>query len=548
MPTLKIDGREVTVDRGKTVLEAAADLGIEIPTFCYHPGLSRPANCRMCLVDIQGRPDRPPPKPIPACYTQVSDGMEIFTDNERVKAVRKHVLEFILLNHPVDCPICDQAGECVLQDHYFGYSTTPSRLAGKKVHKPKVKVLGPDVVLDAERCITCTRCVRFCDEIAKQPQLEVVNRGERSEITTFPGEQLDNPYAGNVVDICPVGALTSRDFRFRTRVWFLQSHESVCPECERGCRVRVDTYENVPRRVKPLHNPHVNDWWMCDAGRGAFKNAPDGTVRMEGPLVDADGKRGTVHLADALDRAADILEQADAGKVAVIVTPWLTNEDALVVGRLLTEGLAGTRVFLGGRPEGFSDDILIRPDKNPNRRGVTEIFSALGLETQPLSALSADGLGAVVVVGDEHGLDEVHEAALAKAEERIVIGSRMSPLWHMASVFLPARVHLEKNGTFTNCDGIVQRIYQAVRPAGTCKSEGWYALKLAQALGADLGYASPDAIFSDLTARVPAFAGLTYEALVPFGARLGASAPVASAPRPVSPAPPAAAPLVAEEG
>ncbi len=217
MPTLTIDGQEVTVDRGTTILQAAQKLGIDIPTFCYHPGLSAPANCRMCLCEFSVR-GRPGPKPQPACYVTVSDDMEVVTDSDHLRKTRKSVLEFILLNHPVDCPVCDQAGECVLQDHYFKYSTEPSRLTHKKVHKAKVKRLGPDVVLDAERCILCTRCVRFCDEVVGESQLDVVNRGEHSEITTFPGQQLDNPYAGNVVDICPVGALTSVDFRFRTRV------------------------------------------------------------------------------------------------------------------------------------------------------------------------------------------------------------------------------------------------------------------------------------------------------------------------------------------
>jgi len=386
MPTLTIDGQEITVEPGTTLLDAAAELGIEIPTFCYHPGLSAPANCRMCLVDSNKSP-----KPSPACYTGCMDGMEIQTSSEEIETARKSVLEFILLNHPVDCPICDQAGECVLQDHYFNYSTQPSRLKHAKVTKDKAKVLGPNVILDAERCIMCTRCIRFCDEVAGESQLTMTHRGEHTEITTFPGEELDNPYATNVVDICPVGALTSREFRFRSRVWFLQSAESVCDQCSRGCKIRVDTFENVPRRYKPLHNPQVNDWWMCDAGRLSYSETVEG--RMEGPLAPRDGARKVVTVVEAVEAAADVLRAvSDPSKVAVVTTPSFTNEDAFLVSKLLQGALDGAKVYLGGRAAGDGDEILVQPDKNPNRAGVEAIFSTAGVQASPLEAWNGDGI------------------------------------------------------------------------------------------------------------------------------------------------------------
>jgi len=523
MPTLTIDGQEVTVDRGKTVLEAAQKLGIDIPTFCYHPGLSRPANCRMCLVELEGRdPNRPPPKPIPACYTGAGDGMVVHTTSEKTKSMRKSVLEFILLNHPVDCPICDQAGECVLQDHYFNYSAQPSRLNMRKVHKAKAKVLGPDIVLDAERCILCTRCIRFCDEVAGQSQLEIVNRGEKAEITTFPGEQLDNPYAGNTVDICPVGALTSRNFRFKTRVWFLQSAESVCPECSRNCRVRVDTFENTVRRYKPLPNPDVNTYWMCDKGRASYGDYIDG--RMEGPGLMVDGKRRTGTLGAAVTSAVELLQ--GAANIGVIATPWFTNEDAFLAGKLLGKGgaLEGASVFLGGRSDGSDQDgILIRNDKNPNRKGVTTIAAAQGVDLQGLDGFDASGFDAVLVFGDNHAFSDAQLEALAAHDKVILIGSHMGPLWKAATVYLPERLHTEKDGTFTNFEGIVQRIYRATRAAGTVKSAGWYAMKLSQMLGdADgMAFSSPIAVFRGLTNEVPAFAGLTWNGLVPHGGKLG---------------------------
>ena len=537
MPTLKIDGREITVDRGTSVLEAAKALGIQIPTFCYHPGLSKPANCRMCLVEMTVR-GRPAPKPQPACHAQVADEMEVFTDTEHIQQTRKSVLEFILLNHPVDCPICDQAGECVLQDHYFKYSHQQSRLGHTKVHKAKAKRLGPDIMLDAERCILCTRCVRFCDEIAGQSQITVAHRGEHSEITTFPGEELDNPYAGNVVDICPVGALTSKDFRFRTRVWLLQSAESVCPECSRGCKIRVDTFQNVARRFKPAHNPRINDWWMCDDGRRACSRWSED--RAEGPAAPVDGKRRVVSVGHALQAAIDLLRGKPAARVGLVLTPWLTNEDAWLVARLAAEALPGCRVYLGGRADGEQDEILRRADKNPNSRGVQLMLQAHGVGWQPLDAFSADGLDTLLVLGDQLELGEERLEAFGKVPHRVVAGLFLGPLWRdVATIFLPARSLFEKLGTVTNSDGHVQRLDQAIVPSGTCKSEGWYALELAKALGVSElaeAYRRPEDIFADLARRVPGFAGMTWDGLRPHGIVLGAATDASASERPAAPA------------
>jgi NADH-quinone oxidoreductase subunit G len=528
MPTLKIDGREVTVEPGKTILQAAEVLGIEIPTFCYHPGLSIAANCRMCLVDITKDPARPM-KLVPACHAQVADGMEVSTANDRVAKTRKSVLEFILLNHPVDCPICDQAGECVLQDHYFKYSAQPSRSFHRKQHKPKAKVLGPDVILDAERCILCTRCVRFCDEIAKAPQLDVVNRGEHSEITTFPGVELDNPYAGNVVDICPVGALTSRDFRFRTRVWMLQASRSVCTECSRGCTTRVDSFENSVRRLKPLHNPKVNGWWMCDEGRGSYTRYLE--HRMEGPtFTTGAGKRGVATVAQAVEQAAERLGAATRAQTAVVVTPWLTNEDAFLVGKLLAGPLAGARVYMGGRPDGASDDILRQADKNPNRKGVEAILTALGVKAESLTLAKLAGVQAVVVFGDQHEVRPTLAADIAHIPTRVVLSAFRSPLWDAATVFLPTRLTWEKDGSFVNVDGVVQRLERAVHASATTKSDGWYAMKLAQHLGLGVDFASPAAIFDAIAREVPEFAGLALGGLGDHGLRFGEGVPAAPAP------------------
>ncbi|HVI96714.1 MAG TPA: 2Fe-2S iron-sulfur cluster-binding protein, partial [Anaeromyxobacter sp.] len=266
--TATIDGREVVAKPGTTVIEAAKSLGIEIPYYCYHKRLSIAANCRMCLVEMSNAPGG---KLMPACQMPMAEGITVKTETPRVKDQQRATLEFLLLNHPVDCAICDQAGECKLQDYYMKYDHEPSRLDVPKVQKGKRVPLGPMVTLDQERCILCTRCVRFMREVAKNPQLGVAERGNESFITTFPGQPLDDPYAGNVVDICPVGALTSTDFRFRGRVWFMSSARSICTGCSRGCNTFLDYLNDTTYRYRPRENDAVNQEWMCDQGRLSYK-------------------------------------------------------------------------------------------------------------------------------------------------------------------------------------------------------------------------------------------------------------------------------------
>ncbi|MBP1654683.1 MAG: nuoG, partial [Bacteroidetes bacterium] len=249
MVTVTIDGKQIQANPGQTIIEVARDHGMEIPHFCWHPKLSVAGNCRMCLVEVEKNP-----KLAIACSTQVAEGMVVHTANERVIRARHAVMEFLLINHPLDCPICDEAGECKLQDYAYSHSIGASRFEEDKVHKPKRVELGPNVLLDTERCIMCSRCVRFCDEIAKKPQLTFTQRGDHVELTTFPGEQLDNPYAMNTIDICPVGALTSRDFRFKARVWEMSATESVCPGCSRGCNIFVWVRNNEILRLTPRFN------------------------------------------------------------------------------------------------------------------------------------------------------------------------------------------------------------------------------------------------------------------------------------------------------
>ena len=512
MPTVTIDGRSITVDRGATVLQAAQRLGIEIPTFCYHPGLTIAANCRMCLVQVEKAP-----KPLPACQTEVRDGMVVRTDTEQVRDDQRAVLEFILLNHPVDCPICDQAGECVLQDHYYAHDRRPSRLFTRKVHKAKAKVLGPTVVLDAERCVLCTRCVRFCAEVTGTHELKVTQRGEHSEITTWPGTELANPYSLNVVDICPVGALTSRDFRFRRRVWMLRGTRSVCTECARGCNVRIDSHRNHLERQVPLYHPKVNRWWMCDEGRLALRRWQADQVRQARVRgQDASTRQAATTMAEALRDAAP--------RAAIVVSPTLTNE-AIWLTLQLADTL-GARLFRGGRTlQGEQDTLLRRADRNPNSRGLDALLgerTAPGLE-RLLGAVSDGQIDAVLVMGAEHAWPEGWQRALRRATTIGVVAAVTSPLTELADVVVPEAMPAMLDGTVVNFEGRVQRLRRAIRldPPGVVYP-AWRIVKhMLGVVGEPVDHDGEASVFATIAAQVAAFAGLDFEALGDYGRMLG---------------------------
>ncbi|HYX92010.1 MAG TPA: 2Fe-2S iron-sulfur cluster-binding protein, partial [Myxococcaceae bacterium] len=382
MVTLTIDGKEVVAKPGTNMIEAAKQVGSEIPYYCYHPRLSIAANCRMCLVEVSPGP----PKLQPACQTAIAEGQVVKTNTPRVEEQQRAVMEFLLLNHPVDCAICDQAGECKLQDYYMRYDHQPARLEGTKILRAKRKVLGPLVVLDQERCILCTRCVRFMSEVAKEPQLGAFGRGAHEYIDVFPGGQLDSNYSGNTVDICPVGALLNRDFRFRARAWFLSAAPSVCTGCSRGCSTFADFFAQDTYRYRPRENERINKSWMCDQGRLSYKYLNTGRpVRAyEGRGAD----RQEISREQALKKVAALLGPvAGKGGLAVLASPLASNEDLLATLTFAQETLGATEVYTGGRPYGQGDDFLMTADKNPNRRGLEWIARGLGLAIRPFDSL-----------------------------------------------------------------------------------------------------------------------------------------------------------------
>jgi NADH-quinone oxidoreductase subunit G len=332
MPTLKIDGREVTVEKGRTIIQACEQLSIEVPRYCYHPGLRVVGSCRMCLVDVEKMP-----KLQIACNTPANDDMVVWTQNDKVKEARRSVLEFLLLNHPLDCPVCDRAGECELQNYYMKYAQHDSRLLENKVKKKKAFPIGPHVILDQERCVLCSRCVRFTSDVTQTGELGIFSRATYSEVNIYPGRELNNNYSGNVVDICPVGALLDRDFRYQMSVWYLKEAMSVCPGCSNGCNIRVHynldrRYKTQGRRfqrLKPRYNEHVNKYWMCDEGRYNYRwldvdRIEQPQIRDEEGLKPSDWDSAFAKAAAAMKTA---IEAFGVESIGVIPSPQMTNEE-----------------------------------------------------------------------------------------------------------------------------------------------------------------------------------------------------------------------------
>ncbi|HZD40932.1 MAG TPA: 2Fe-2S iron-sulfur cluster-binding protein, partial [Terriglobales bacterium] len=392
---ITVDGKEISTAKGKTVIQAAAEAGIAIPHYCYHPKLSIAGNCRMCLVEIEKMP-----KLQIACNTQVAEGMTVLTQSPKVLAVRKAVMEFLLVNHPLDCPICDQAGECWLQDYYMQHDRQASRFEEKKEHERKREVFGPNVVFDGERCIKCTRCVRFLQEVTHTDELGVIHRGDHSTIALFPGSVLDNPLAGNVVDICPVGALTDRDFRFKVRVWYLQKTPSICPGCSTGCNISIEAYQNRIARFKPRINEQVNSHWICDEGRYSFHGLNAGE-RVTSPMIRGEG--GLVPTTWDKALAATLSGLRSAAPLAGVMSGRSTNEEAYLFAKLMKRisPEAELETFYQERELTDLEKILMSPDRSPNFRGARDMGLFNGGFAAQLGKFIAGDFSGAYVVGED---------------------------------------------------------------------------------------------------------------------------------------------------
>jgi NADH-quinone oxidoreductase subunit G len=516
--TCTINDVRVEVPKGTRIIEAAEHAGIGVAHYCYHPGLSAPAMCRMCLVEVEGAP-----KLVPACVTPVGPDQVIHTESEKAREARQGTLEFYLANHPLDCPICDKSGECRLQDFVHaegrrhGRSVEPKRVLGQDD-------FGGDILYDGDRCIMCTRCVRFTREISQTEVLGVVQRGNRSVIDTFFDHGTEgDPFAGNIVDICPVGALLSKDFLHKARVWDLDHTPSICGSCSQGCNVRMDTRDNLVARLKPRTNPDVNSWWMCDYGRHGYEwlNAPD---RLDQPfareseagLMPVTWKEAAVHIVDRL--------KATAGAPVVLIgSPRLSNEDngvLLQVARALgeTEAIYRSRrvddeVVCPGFPK-----LARRRDLAANVRGLDALgFRRVGDDDG--SGGLPDVAGRILIVLDD-ALTDAPEGYGSDAALCIVLAQHRARSCAHADAVLPIATYAESDGTFTNFEGRVQRFWPAMdAPAGARPAWQVGGVLLA---GIDAGKAPTDAgsAFLTLSTAIDAFDGLSYEVIGTRGAML----------------------------
>ncbi len=567
---VKVDGKEVEAPKtmpdplsGKplptTMIQACAIAEVDVPHYCYHPKLPVAGNCRMCLVEFGTPalgPDRKPilgpdgtpkitksPRPAIACATPISPGMEIYTNTPAVRQMREAVLEFLLINHPLDCPICDQAGECKLQEYSVDYGKAQSRFVEPKVHKPKRVDLGPRIVLDDERCILCTRCIRFTRDVVGDDALGIVNRGSYSTLTGYPGRTFDNNYTLNTVDICPVGALTSKDFRFQMRVWFLKETKSICTSCATGCNIIIGSREDKVYRYEPRENDAVNSCWMCDYGRLNYKwiGRQDRLMEVQGPKAEVSvhssqsaghgpdasvqgpasklqpprvGEREVLGWSKALAEISHKLKEAESGSTAIVASARQTNEELYLISKLAKQ-LGALIDSVPRLAEG--DRLLLNADRNPNSMGARLI----GIGAEPVGARLPEIAEAIrtgrvkrlIVFGEDVTRCGITAELLGKLDLLIVSDILPNATTRLAHYQLPGCAHVEKRGTFTNVKGRVQKFMKAVEPRGDARPEWEFLHELLFHVSGQDGYMSIEGLFNQMAREVPAFKGLTWAGL-----------------------------------
>ena len=537
MLNVQIDGVWHQFPKGTRVIEACERVGSYVPRYCYHKKLSSPGNCRMCLTEMgfpKLGPDRKPelgpdnkpiinwmPRPQISCAQDVAEGMGVRTNSPLVKECQRGVMEFLLINHPLDCPICDQAGECRLQEFSVDFGTSKSRFLENKVKKPKNVVLGPRVRLDDERCILCSRCIRFCQEIAHDDVLGFVDRGSYTVLTAYPGKRLENNYSLNTVDICPVGALTSTDFRFKMRVWFLKETKSICTSCATGCNTVIGSREDVIHRQTPRENDHVNSCWMCDYGRLNFKYL-EAENRLLEPQIRFGEKIIPTDWSTAIAQAALQLKGFSGSEIAIIASSRMTNEE-LWLTLQLAKSLDTQRIDIVPRREP-GDNILLSEDRNPNTNGARLI---LGSKSEPganllaiADAVRSGRIKALVILKENTMHLGIPVEELAQLPVLIMMNVLPNEATEKATVLLPGCGFAEKRGSMVNGKGRLQRLNRAVRPPGNARDD-WEILRdLLQAIGGGDSLLSIDDVFRRISETVPQFAGLTLSKIGDLGAHI----------------------------
>jgi NADH-quinone oxidoreductase subunit G len=551
MVNVQINGVWHEFPKGTRLIEACEQAGSYVPRYCYHKKLSSPGNCRMCLVEMglpKMGPDRKPelgadgkplinwmPRPQISCAQDVSDGMGVRTDSPLAQECRKGVMEFLLINHPLDCPICDQAGECRLQEFSVEYGRADSRFLENKVKKPKNIELGPRVTLDDERCILCSRCIRFCQEIAQDDVLGFIDRGSHSVLTAHPGKRLENNYSLNTVDICPVGALTSSDFRFQMRVWFLKETKSFCTSCATGCNTLIGTREDVIYRQTPRENNDVNSSWMCDFGRLNFEYLQTDKRLLQPEILSGD-KLIPADWNVAIAHAAAQLKHFSGWEIAILASGRMTNEELWLTSQL-AQTLGVQLIDIVPRT-GPGDDILLSADRNPNTNGAL----LLGATSNPgarlrdiVDAVASGRVRALVALGENPLEIGLTVPQLTSLQAFVVMNILADESTSAATAVLPSFGFAEKRGSMINGKGRLQRLNRAVRGPGQARDD-WEILRdLIQAYSGRNGIYTIEDVFRQMSESVPALSGLSLSKISDLGVQVMESVTTTPAP-PLEPA------------
>lgn len=548
MATVYVNDKAVDIGAERlNLIQAAERAGVKIPFYCWHPALTVVASCRMCLVEVgERKPDGTvsmQPRVVPACQTPAKDGTVVVTNNQRASYAQEQSLESLLLNHPLDCPVCDKAGECLLQDYSFQFGRSSSRMIDPKNTPPNKPHISDSITLFTDRCIMCSRCVRFTREFSGTSELHIINRGSHSEIDIFPGEPLNNKLAGNVVDLCPVGALGSKDFLYKQRVWYLKSQNSVCADCSTGCSIFADHNKDILYRLRPRENPQAQGHFMCDLGRLGYHYV-NAEQRRRQPLARTErGLAATMWeaLVPALRRELKDAVSRDAGAVVGVLSPFLTCEEAYLLAKYLKGLSSQVRLALGPVPVFGEDDtypkdyrgrpvqpvkFTIRAEKCPNRRGVEEVLrhfqgEVIGFEEVLRSAGEGRVQALYLAAGYPprgEGWNSAQQAAILQPVPLLIVQDLFAtPASAVAKYVLPGGAWAEKDGTFVNHAGLAQAIHRAIQPPGDCRAEGRVFFELMERRG----LVHAPTLRQELAREVPFFAPLLDYELGDYGIKLG---------------------------
>ncbi len=514
MVKIFIDEKSFEVEDGITVFKAAKEAGIAIPHLCYHDAFPPEGSCRMCLVEIEGLP-----KLELACSTQVRDGMKVFTKSERVVEARKGVLEFLLAEHPLDCPICDKAGDCKLQDYYETYGLFESQFREVKEKREKKAKIGKNLIHDEERCIICKRCVRFLKEVTHTQELGIFERGIHTSVNIYELLPVDNNYSGNLAQICPVGAITDTDFRFKTRSWLLKKGKSICPLCSRGCNISIEYHPGFPHfqvpkkvfRIYSLENPDVNGFWICDLGRYGYSYIDENRldrimIKKEEQKIEPTWEQSLQFIAEKI-KGLNFLKKTS--QIALVLNTWLSNEELFLIHKIFKSDLNVESIFFADRPQSEGDDILLTPERSPNRRGAQE----MGLSIQPVKLETlATKTRLLLVFGssiqDQFSSSDIKKV-LDKIETKILFASHSNDLISFFDIVLPTALIAEKGGSLTNVEGRIQKFSPVFEPSGDSLPEWMMLADLGREFGINPSFyeqlKTPEAISIETEKEIPFF-------------------------------------------